>query len=72
MKPRPYQVEAVDAVFADARKYPNDNLQIAMPTGTGKSVVIAEIAKRVADKGGRVLVLARSKELLVQNNERYC
>ena len=72
MKPRPYQSEAVDAVFADARKYPTDNLQIAMPTGTGKSVVIAEIAKRVADKGGRVLVLARSKELLVQNNERYC
>lgn len=71
MKPRPYQVEAVDAVFADARKYPQDNLQIAMPTGTGKSVVIAEIAKRVADKGGRVLVLARSRELLVQNNSRF-
>lgn len=71
MKPRYYQTECVDAFLADAKKYKGENLLAALPTGTGKSVIIAMLAKEIADRGGRCLVLARSKELLVQNNERY-
>lgn len=39
-----------------------------MPTGSGKSLVIAELA-RIAK--GRVLVLAHVKELVSQNHEKY-
>ena len=72
MKLRPYQQEAVDAILADASKYKKDNLLVAMPTGCGKSLVIAGICKEIADRGGRVLVLHRTKELVGQNNERFC
>jgi len=72
MKLRYYQQDCIDAFLEDARKYPTKNLLAALPTGVGKSVIIAGICKAVADRGGRVLVLHRSKELVVQNNERYC
>lgn len=42
---------------------------IVLPTGAGKSLVIAELA-RVAR--GRVLVLAHVKELVAQNHAKYC
>lgn len=41
---------------------------IVLPTGAGKSLVIAELA-RIAN--GRVLVLAHVKELVEQNYEKY-
>src|SRR4051794_19923417 len=41
---------------------------VVLPTGAGKSLVIAELA-RVAK--GRVLVLAHVKELVEQNYEKY-
>jgi DNA repair protein RadD len=41
---------------------------IVLPTGSGKSLVIAELA-RIAK--GRVLVLAHVKELVEQNHEKY-
>ena len=72
MKLRWYQQECIDAFIKDAREYPNKNLLGALPTGTGKSVIIAGICQKVADRGGRVIVLHRSKELIVQNQVRYC
>ncbi|MCP4170612.1 MAG: DEAD/DEAH box helicase family protein, partial [Fuerstiella sp.] len=60
-----------DAFLKDARTYPSQNLLAALPTGTGKSVIIAGVCKAIADKGGRVLVLHRSKELVGQNHLRY-
>ena len=72
MELRYYQQDCIDAFIRDARKYPTQNLLGALPTGTGKSVVIAGICKEVASRGGRVLVLHRSKELVAQNHERYC
>lgn len=72
MKLRWYQQECIDAFIADAKRYPDQNLLAALPTGTGKSVIIAGVCKAVADKGGRVLVLHRSKELVAQNSERFC
>jgi DNA repair protein RadD len=41
---------------------------VVLPTGAGKSLVIAELA-RIAK--GRVLVLAHVKELVEQNHEKY-
>jgi len=64
---RPYQREAVQATVAHLRQS-SAPACIVLPTGAGKSVVIAELA-RIAK--GRVLVLAHVKELCEQNHEKY-
>lgn len=64
---RPYQVEAKEATI-DHFKISKDPAVIVLPTGAGKSLVIAELA-RIAR--GRVLVLAHVKELVDQNFSKY-
>lgn len=66
-KLRPYQQEAVDNTLNYFRKSRQPAV-IVLPTGAGKSLVIAEIA-RIAK--GRVLVLAHVKELVEQNHAKY-
>jgi DNA repair protein RadD len=64
---RDYQQEAVKNViqFFQKKRLP---ALVVLPTGAGKSLVIAELA-RIAK--GRVLVLAHVKELVEQNYEKY-
>lgn len=64
---RPYQQEAVDATLAWFRKH-QEPAAIVLPTGAGKSLVIAELARLAR---GRVLVLAHVKELVAQNHAKY-
>jgi len=64
---RPYQRDAVDAALRHFRKSRSPAV-IVLPTGAGKSLVIAELA-RVAK--GRVLVLAHVKELVEQNHAKF-
>lgn len=64
---RPYQSEAVTAAINHFKKE-NHPAVIVLPTGAGKSLVIAELA-RIAR--GRVLVLAHVKELVEQNHAKY-
>lgn len=71
MKLRNYQQESVDKFFSDAKKHPRDAQLLALPTGAGKSLIIAEICRRAANGGMRVLVLHRTKELVSQNHDRY-
>ena len=66
-KLRDYQKQAVTNVIKFFQKK-NDPSVIVLPTGAGKSLVIAELA-RIAK--GRVLVLAHVKELVEQNYEKY-
>ena len=67
MELRPYQAEAVEAVYNHLRTKDN-NPCIVLPTGTGKSVVIAKIVSdAVSQWSGRALILAHVKELLEQN-----
>ena len=64
---RPYQRDAVNAVYDHLRKKDN-NPCVVIPTAGGKSLCIAEVAKDVVQKwGGRVLILAHVKELVEQN-----
>ena len=49
---RPYQTQAVDNVIAHFRGS-DDPAVVVLPTGSGKSLVIAELARRAR---GRVLV----------------
>jgi len=65
---RPYQQEAVAATLNHFRRSQQPAV-IVLPTGAGKSLVIADLA-RVAR--GRVLVLAHVKELVAQNHGKYC
>ncbi len=65
---RPYQQEAVDATLNHFRRHKTPAV-IVLPTGAGKSLVIAELARLAR---GRVLVLAHVKEKLVaQNHAKY-
>jgi DNA repair protein RadD len=66
-KLRPYQQEAVDSTLNYFRKKRSPAV-IVLPTGAGKSLVIAELAKIAK---GRVLVLAHVKELVGQNHLKY-
>ncbi|EOV6294073.1 TPA: DEAD/DEAH box helicase [Vibrio parahaemolyticus] len=64
---RPYQADSVKAVIHYFRKHSTPAV-IALPTGAGKSLVIAELARLAK---GRVLALAHVKELVEQNHAKY-
>ena len=63
-KLRSYQQQSVDSTLNYFRKKRSPAV-IVLPTGAGKSLVIAELAKIAK---GRVLVLAHVKELVEQNH----
>ncbi len=65
MELRPYQAAAVAAVESEWEGGRGRTL-LVLPTGCGKTVVFAHVAKDVVDGGGRVLVLAHRGELLDQ------
>jgi DNA repair protein RadD len=63
---RPYQREAVDAVYRHLRDH-DDNPVVVIPTGGGKTPVMATICRDAVHQwSGRVMVLAHVKELLEQ------
>ncbi len=64
---REYQQQAVNNVIKFFQKK-REPAVIVLPTGAGKSLVIAELA-RIAK--GRVLILAHVKELVEQNYQKY-
>jgi len=71
-KPRPYQQAAIDAVIGHVKRKTGPCL-IAAATGSGKSVIVSELARffaSVAPKK-RVLCIQPSKELCDQNLEKY-
>lgn len=66
---RDYQKEAVEKgldFFRDKKQ--KKNSVIVLPTGSGKSLVIAKIAKEL---DGNVLIFQPSKELLEQNYQKF-
>ena len=69
MQPRWYQQEAADA-FWDVIRQGRTATVIDLPTGAGKSLVIAMLARQAAEWNGRTIVLAHRKELLQQNAEK--
>lgn len=66
---RPYQEEAVSSVMSEWEAGHKKTLA-SMPTGTGKTVVFAEVAEKEAERGGKVLVLAHREELLTQARDK--
>lgn len=67
---REYQVAAVQSV-PDYFSKKSGNPLIAMPTGTGKSIVIARLLQYIFQwPGQRVLIMTHVKELIAQNYEK--
>jgi DNA repair protein RadD len=71
MKMRPYQKQAHDEAIAWVRKNV-ESCVLELPTGAGKSIIVAEIANTLhqVSKGKHVLCIVPSKELLEQNAEK--
>lgn len=67
-KLRPYQSDSVSAGVQYLQGSTNENAVIILPTGAGKSIVIANI---IAPLEGKTLVFQPSKEILEQNYEKY-
>ncbi|MEP7730615.1 DEAD/DEAH box helicase [Marinomonas primoryensis] len=64
---RDYQNQAVEASLAHFRSS-DDPAVIVLPTGAGKSLVIAELSRLAK---GRVICLAHVKELVEQNHAKF-
>jgi len=71
MKMRPYQQQAHDDCIAWARKNTAPCV-LELPTGAGKSIIVAEIASTLnkISKGKHVLCIVPSRELLEQNADK--
>ena len=65
---RPYQRSAIDAAYKYLTDCPG-NPCIEIPTGGGKSAILATICQETAAWGGRVLAVSHVKELLEQLHE---
>lgn len=67
-----YQTEAEDAVFNYFEQGNKGNPVVALPTGTGKSVVIANLVRRAftAFPNQRWMMLTHVKKLIEQNAEK--
>lgn len=68
---RPYQKEAVASIHTYFENH-NGNPILALPTGTGKSLIIASFIKEVLQNwpGQRILMLTHVKELIGQNAQK--
>lgn len=67
MELRPYQAEAKEAIYKEWGD--KDKTLLVLPTGCGKTVVFADIARERTRKG-RVLILAHREELLSQASDK--
>lgn len=62
---RSYQQETIDNVLNSMRQG-HKRIIVQQPPRTGKTVIMAEIARKTTDKGNRVMFIVHRKEVLVQ------
>jgi superfamily II DNA or RNA helicase len=66
MNLRPYQSAAAEAIFKEWQE--NDSTLVVMPTGGGKTILFADVIRRVFPR--RALVLAHREELIFQARDK--
>ena len=69
--PRDYQKAQVSAFWKGTKEHPGENPLLCLATGGGKTIVIADILRGIIKIGYRAIVLARSKELVSQNHDKF-
>lgn len=69
--PRDYQRDSIKSFWRGVKERKGKNPLIVLPTGAGKTIVIADILRGISRIGYRAIVLARSKELVRQNLEKF-
>jgi len=74
-KCRWYQKAAIEETWAWMRRNPDKHPVIELPTGSGKSIVLAEMMRQALTRWGdkrkvRVLLLTHQKELIEQNHAK--
>lgn len=67
MELRPYQLAAIDAIKKEWTE--RQRTLLVLPTGCGKTIVFADVAKKRTTRG-RVLILAHREELLDQARDK--
>lgn len=67
---RPCQSLAINDALAFVQSGEKEGV-LVLPTGTGKSVVIAEVIKQLGQDFGNVLIIQPSSTLLKQNYQKY-
>jgi DNA repair protein RadD len=73
MKLRPYQEEAIQALWDSWRENPHGAPVLCCPTGSGKSLILSSIIKQISEKHPkyRFIVATHVKELVKQNADEY-
>ena len=66
---RPYQHQAISELRASYREGARAPL-LVLPTGGGKTIVMAEILRSLADRGRNGLVLVHRRELIAQTSHK--
>lgn len=68
---RPYQTEAVQAIYDYYTSGKTGNAIVVLPTGAGKSLTMASFIRSAIEQypGTRILLLAHVRELLAQNTK---
>ena len=64
MKLRDYQEEAAEGVFREWQEH--TSALVVLPTGLGKTVLFADVIRRMHEQGARAMVLAHREELITQ------
>lgn len=62
---RNYQQESVDQIYNSVSKG-NKSIMVQSPPRTGKTVIMAEIARRATSKGNRILFMVHRQEIVDQ------
>jgi superfamily II DNA or RNA helicase len=68
---RDYQSQAVDAVRTKLYRENLRSVVLQSATGTGKTVIVAAIARAVQDRGKRVWFIVPRKELVEQSKAHF-
>lgn len=69
-KLRDYQQETVDNIY-QSMKQGNRRIIVQQPPRTGKTVIMAEIARKTTSKGNRVMFIIHRKEVLAQAKSTF-
>jgi len=70
LKLRDYQTETIDNIYHSIRQG-HRSIMVQQPPRTGKTLIMAEIARRATAKGNRVLFVVHRKEIVDQARETF-